>query len=173
MAPESLFPLTGALLEEAGAGSAVALIFSSVSIIHSFYLTNLQNLLPLKYNSRDIMRAFYKQDTLPMCTSVLPLPPPRENPIICYDHEQANRNPCEVQAHGSHNVILSFQAFPDCPLSCCLKYILKTPNFPSLSLRSHNPWTGKISEHTEWATCSHGIISLPIKKALCSGYMHT
>lgn len=131
----SLFPLTGALLEEAGAGSTVALIFSSVSIIHSFYLPNLQNLLPLKYNSRDIMRGFYKQDMLPMCTSILPLPPPRENPITSVmTMNRQNRNSCKVQAQGSHNVILSFQAFPDCSLSCCLKYILKTPNFPSLSL---------------------------------------
>lgn len=89
MAPGSLFPLTGALLGEAGAGSTVALFFSSVSVIHSFYLTNLPNLLPLKYNSRDIMRG---QDMLPMCTSVLPfLPITGEPNNLSYDHEQAKQ----------------------------------------------------------------------------------
>lgn len=125
MAPEWVFALTGALLEEVGAGSTVALFFSTISIIHSFYLTNLQNLLSLKYI----------RDTLPMCRSVLCLLPTTGEPNnLSYDYEQAKQKLLEVQAQGSHHVILSFRAFPDYSLSCCLKYVLKTPNFPSLSL---------------------------------------
>lgn len=58
------------------------------------------------------MRGFYKQDTLPMCTSVLPLLPAMGEPNnLSYDHEQAKQESCKVQSQGSHHVILSFQAF--------------------------------------------------------------
>lgn len=135
MAPGSLFPLTGALLEEPGAGSTVALFFSPVSVIHSFYLRNLPNLLPLKYNSRDIMRGFYKQDMLPMCISVLPLLPITGEPNnLSYDHEQAKQELLWSSSPRFSPCYTFLQAFPDYSLSCCLKYILKTPNFPSLSL---------------------------------------
>lgn len=62
-----------ALQEEVGAGITVVLVFESVSIIHSFYSTNIQNLLSSKYSIRHY-EGLYKQEVTNVYIHLTPLP---------------------------------------------------------------------------------------------------